>query len=206
MTKLTEHTVLARTRAQDLRSVRKLNAWGSELTDVSIVKKLPNVEVLSLSVNAISSLEDFSHCNNLQELYIRKNNISELAEIRHLRDLPKLKNLWLADNPCAESDDYRLTVIRALPQLQKLDNMPIRPDEIESARKHGYPLEMLLPKDDNIETSPVNSQHVPIQSSSSYEEISSVSHTESFSVENTAFGSPVTPNKTNSTLSTGALS
>ncbi|GFS75900.1 hypothetical protein TNCV_4665491 [Trichonephila clavipes] len=96
---------------------------GSELTDVSIVKKLPNVEVLSLSVNAISSLEDFSHCNNLQELYIRKNNISELGEIRHLRDLPKLKNLWLADNPCAESDEYRLTVIRALPQLQKLDNM-----------------------------------------------------------------------------------
>lgn len=75
------------------------------------------------SVNSISSLEDFSHCNNLQELYIRKNNITELAEIRHLRDLQKLKNLWLADNPCAECDDYRLTVIRALPQLQKLDNV-----------------------------------------------------------------------------------
>ncbi|GIY51526.1 hypothetical protein CDAR_251701 [Caerostris darwini] len=193
MTKLTEHTVLARTRAQDLRSVRKLNAWGSELTDVSIVKKLPNVEVLSLSVNAISSLEDFSHCDNLQELYIRKNNIAELAEIRHLRDLPKLKNLWLADNPCAESDDYRLTVIRALPQLQKLDNMPIRPDEIESAKKHGYPLEMLLPNDDNEETIPVVSQQVIVRNSASFEEISSVTHTESFSVENTAF-SPVTPN------------
>ncbi|GFY37675.1 hypothetical protein TNIN_71951 [Trichonephila inaurata madagascariensis] len=193
MTRLTEHTVLARTRAQDLRSVRKLNAWGSELTDVSIVKKLPNVEVLSLSVNAISSLEDFSHCNNLQELYIRKNNISELGEIRHLRDLPKLKNLWLADNPCAESDDYRLTVIRALPQLQKLDNMPIRPDEIESAKKHGCPLEMLIPKDDSAETSPVISRRVNMKNSPSFEEISSVTHTESFSVENTAF-SPVTSN------------
>lgn len=75
------------------------------------------------SVNSISSLEDFSHCDNLQELYIRKNNIAELSEIRHLRDLPKLRNLWLADNPCAECSDYRLTVIRALPQLQKLDNM-----------------------------------------------------------------------------------
>lgn len=124
---------------------------GSELTDVSIVKKLPNVEVLSLrlvcffyiykifkikisivfnffffltfSVNDISSLEDFAFCNNLQELYIRKNKISELGEIRHLKDLVNLRNLWLADNPCAESDDYRLTVIRALPQLQKLDNM-----------------------------------------------------------------------------------
>ncbi|KAG8197121.1 hypothetical protein JTE90_011284 [Oedothorax gibbosus] len=197
MTKLTEHTVLARTRAQDLKSVRKLNAWGSELTDVSIVQKLPNVEVLSLSVNSISTLEDFAYCNNLQELYIRKNSISELGEIRHLKDLPNLRNLWLADNPCAESDDYRLTVIRALPQLQKLDNMPIRPDEIESAKKHGAPLEMLISKDEEEEEdlapAAFEQQQVTIQSSASYEEISSVSHTESFSVENTAF-SPVAHN------------
>ncbi|XP_035213297.1 cilia- and flagella-associated protein 410-like [Stegodyphus dumicola] len=199
MTKLTEHTVLARTRAQDLKSVRKLNAWGSELTDVSIVKKLPNVEVLSLSVNAISSLEDFSHCNNLQELYIRKNNISELGEIRHLKDLQKLRNLWLADNPCAEGDDYRLTVIRALPQLQKLDNVPIRPDEIESAKKHGSPLELLLPKEESstpqttyVSQPPPQTSHA-VPTSSSFEEISSVTHTESFSIESSAF-SPSTPN------------
>lgn len=182
MTKLTEHTVLARTRAQDLKSVRKLNAWGSELTDVSIVKKLPNVEVLSLSVNCISTLEDFSHCHNLQELYIRKNSICELGEIRHLRDLSKLRNLWLADNPCAEGEDYRLTVIRALPQLQKLDNLPIRPDEVESAKKQGPPLELLVPSSPEPEE--------PFMYEESH---SSVTHTESFSVENSAF-SPSTPN------------
>ncbi|XP_054707627.1 cilia- and flagella-associated protein 410-like [Uloborus diversus] len=193
MTKLTEHTVLARTRAQDLRSVRKLNAWGSELTDVSIVKKLPNVEVLSLSVNSISSLEDFSHCDNLQELYIRKNNISELGEIRHLRDLPKLRNLWLADNPCAESEDYRLTVIRALPQLQKLDNMPVRPDEIESAKKHGSPLELLIPKEEEPEPSPTPQVSVHTTSTSiSYEE-KSVSYSDSFTVESSAISPAVTP-------------
>lgn len=194
MTKLTEHTVLARTRAQDLRSVRKLNAWGSELTDVSIVKKLPNVEVLSLSVNSISNLEDFSHCSNLQELYIRKNNITELGEIRHLRDLSKLKNLWLADNPCAEGDDYRLTVIRALPQLQKLDNMPIRPDEIESAKKHGSPLEALIPKPEEPEESFAPQQPVSMQTTLSYEESSVVYSSDSYSTETNVLVSPVTPN------------
>ena len=75
------------------------------------------------SVNEITSLADFAFCVNLEELYIRKNNIQDLSEICHLRNLPKLRNLWLADNPCATGDLYRLTVLRTLPNLQKLDNV-----------------------------------------------------------------------------------
>ncbi|GFS75891.1 protein C21orf2 [Trichonephila clavipes] len=52
---------------------------------------------------------------------------------------------------------------------------------------------MLIPKDDSAETSPVISRRVNMKNSPSFEEISSVTHTESFSVENTAF-SPVTSN------------
>ena len=36
-----------------------------------------------------------------QELYIRKNKIPDLNEICWLRDLPKLKFLWLEENPAA---------------------------------------------------------------------------------------------------------
>ena len=75
------------------------------------------------SVNNIQTLEDFSHCPNLTELYIRKNKIKTLSEINHLRELPKLRNLWLADNPCSGGDNYRHTVLRTLPNLQKLDNV-----------------------------------------------------------------------------------
>ena len=75
------------------------------------------------SVNDISTLEDFQECHNLQELYIRKNNIASLNEICYLRRLPKLRNLWLADNPCATGSLYRLTVLRNLPNLVKLDNV-----------------------------------------------------------------------------------
>ena len=40
-----------------------------------------------------------------------------------LNRLPKLCKLWLADNPCADTDKYRLTVLKHLPNLQKLDNI-----------------------------------------------------------------------------------
>jgi len=55
--------------------VRNLNLWGTDLTDVSILSRMLNVEVLSLSVNKISSLRDFAACPKLQELYLRKNEV-----------------------------------------------------------------------------------------------------------------------------------
>jgi Leucine-rich repeat (LRR) protein len=75
-----------------------------------------------LSVNNITTLKDFKYCTNLIELYIRNNNIQDLNEINYLKDLKHLKILWLADNPCASSDDYRMIVLKALPSLIKLDN------------------------------------------------------------------------------------
>jgi Leucine-rich repeat (LRR) protein len=40
------------------------------------------LQVLSLSVNGISSLRDFMHCRELRELYLRKNNVANLSDIR----------------------------------------------------------------------------------------------------------------------------
>ncbi len=94
------------------------------------------------SVNCISSLADIQNCRNLQELYIRKNKIPELSEICWLRDLPKLKSLWLEENPCVSDHGelYRVTVIRTLPHLQKLDNVVVQPDEMADAMRRGIEL------------------------------------------------------------------
>jgi len=147
MVKLTEDMIVARTRVSDLTHVKKLNCWGAELTDISVIRKLTNVEVLSLSVNGISTRADIQHCNNLQELYIRKNKIPEINEICWLKDLTRLRNLWLEENPFAEgsSEMYRLTVIKALPQLQKLDNVPVQSEEMADAMRRG--LDLLHPLD-----------------------------------------------------------
>lgn len=59
----------------------------------------------------------------LKELYLRKNNVNDITEIGFLKNLPRLRVLWLSDNPCAGTQQYRTTVLRNLPKLNKLDNV-----------------------------------------------------------------------------------
>ena len=59
----------------------------------------------------------------MKELYLRKNMIRDLDEIKFLKNLPRLTVLWLSDNPCTNVNHYRETVIRNLPHLKKLDNV-----------------------------------------------------------------------------------
>lgn len=130
MARLTSDMVTARTKQCDISSVKKLNCWGTELEDVSILRRMPAVEILALSINKISRLIDFEECWNLQELYLRQNKISDLNELCYLQNLPKLKKLWLEENPCAELPNYRLIVLRTLPKLVSLDNVPFSEDEV----------------------------------------------------------------------------
>lgn len=129
MTALEPHLVRQKSKSDDLRAVRALNLWGHDIADVSMLEELPNVEVLSLSVNRISTLRPFSHCQHLQELYLRKNLVSDLSEVAHLSPLKRLRVLWLSDNPCAEQPGYRVAVASTLKSLQKLDNMEVSDHE-----------------------------------------------------------------------------
>jgi hypothetical protein len=133
MAELTATVVLAKTKVDNLAAVKNLNAWGGELDDVSIVRQLPSLEVLALSVNKITTLADFAYCSNLKELYLRKNSVANLAEAKHLTKLPKLTVLWLCDNPCAVHPLYRIFVIRCCPALKQLDNVEVTPEEKANA-------------------------------------------------------------------------
>ncbi|XP_040469586.1 cilia- and flagella-associated protein 410 [Falco biarmicus] len=137
--RLTRAAVLARAKAAALDGVRRLNCWGSHLTDISICRDLPNIEVITFSVNGISDLEPLNQCQNLSELYLRKNNITSLNELFYLKNLPRLRVLWLSENPCCGSDPhrYRMTVLRNLPSLQKLDNQAVTEEELSQALVDG---------------------------------------------------------------------
>uniref|UniRef100_A0AAG5DCW1 U2A'/phosphoprotein 32 family A C-terminal domain-containing protein n=1 Tax=Anopheles atroparvus TaxID=41427 RepID=A0AAG5DCW1_ANOAO len=137
MARLTEEMVIARSKQSDLAAIKKLNCWGSELSDVSIIRRMRGVEVLAFSVNRISTLADFENCINLQELYLRKNNLTDIDELVYLQNLPKLKYLWLEENPLVESagPTYRQIVLRALPNLKKLDNVDVTPEEVSEAMR-----------------------------------------------------------------------
>lgn len=145
MSRLSEQQILSRARASSLENVKNLNFWGSDLSDISVLRQMPNVEVLSLSVNNISSLKDFAHCPRLRELYLRKNCIGDINEIGCLKNLPKLRVLWLSDNPCATVEHYRMTILKNLPKLTKLDTVVVEEAEVLEASKEG--IEITTPDD-----------------------------------------------------------
>ncbi|XP_070526555.1 dynein axonemal assembly factor 11 isoform X3 [Cardiocondyla obscurior] len=163
MVRLTEEMVVARTRVSDFSAVKKLNCWGTELTDISILRKMKNVEVLSLSINNINTLADFQYCPKLQDLFIRRNNIKDLNEVCYLQGLPNLRNLWLDENPCAEKDGYRLAVLRALPNLEKLDDKVVTPEEVQTAMAFGRILVHPLDIDDSPQSDVVSPEDIAIE-------------------------------------------
>jgi Leucine-rich repeat (LRR) protein len=101
MVKLTLDLIIQKCKTDNLNKIKKLDVWSSELEEVSLIKDMPNLEICSLSLNQISSLKYFGYSQNLTELYLRKNHISDLLEIKHLQGCSKLKVLWLWDNPIA---------------------------------------------------------------------------------------------------------
>ena len=129
--KLTHEFIAMRTKCDRLESIKNLNLWGNDLEDISVIKNMYNLEVVSLSVNKIRTLKDFSSLKNLRELYLRKNSISDLSEIKYLVNLTNLKILWLSENPLAEIKNYRTTVVKLLPQITKLDDHVISNEERE---------------------------------------------------------------------------
>ena len=129
--RLTEELVLQRSKCDHLSQVKSLNLWGNDLCDISVVRHMSNLEVLSLSVNRVETLQNFANCGRLVELYLRKNNITDLSEVQFLRGLGSLRVLWLSDNPCAKVPGYREYVLSVLPQLSKLDSMDVTFDVID---------------------------------------------------------------------------
>ncbi|KAJ4918632.1 hypothetical protein JOQ06_005107 [Pogonophryne albipinna] len=106
--KLTRKQVLAKAKASDLESVKKLNCWGCNLTDISIFSQIANIEVLTLSVNSISSLSPLAGCLSLCELYLRRNSIPSLSELSHMRPLTRLRKL---DNQVVTEDEIALALV-----------------------------------------------------------------------------------------------
>ena len=54
---LTLELIHMKTKTNRIDSIKNLNLWGNDLEDVSIVTQMPALEVLSLSVNQITTLK-----------------------------------------------------------------------------------------------------------------------------------------------------
>jgi len=122
-----------KTKCDRMDLIKNLNLWGNDLDDISVVQSMPNLEVLSLSVNCVSSLTDLKYCPKLSELYLRKNEIWDLAEVLNLRHHQQMRVLWLSENPCTALPHYRRYVLHHLPGLTKLDSLDVTDGERHEA-------------------------------------------------------------------------
>ena len=133
--KLTRELIAQKVKSDRLDIIRKLNLWGNNIEDISIIREMPSLEIVSLSINKIRTLAPFENLQNLRELYLRRNLISNLNEIKHLTSCENLTVLWLGENPICDNPNYRNIIICILPQLQKLDDILITDEEREKAEK-----------------------------------------------------------------------
>ena len=81
---LTSELIMMKCKTDKISNIKNLNLWGNDLEDISIIKEMPNIEICSLSLNKIISLKEFSSSKKLTELYLRKNLISDLLEVKYL--------------------------------------------------------------------------------------------------------------------------
>ena len=123
--KLSRELIAQKVKSDRIESIRNLNLWGSNIEDISIIREMPSLEIVSLSVNKIRTLAPFANLQNLRELYLRRNLIANLNEIKYLTNCENLTVLWLSENPICDNPNYRKIVISVLPQLAKLDDIII---------------------------------------------------------------------------------
>ena len=137
--RLTAEMIIKRAKGNyDLSSIRKLNFWGQSLSDISILSECLSLESATFSSNFITSLRCFKGMNNLRELSLARNNISDFNELFYLSTCRNLIKLWLKDNPISNAWDYRIQVIRYIPNLKYLDDEQITEDEREMANTGSF--------------------------------------------------------------------
>ncbi len=128
--KLTEEMIIRKAKGNfSLPYIKNLKFFNSFLKDISIVSKCISIESATFSTNNISSLKCFKDLQNLRELSLASNNISDINELIYLGSCPNLSKLWLRNNPISNLWDYRIQVIRYIPSLKYLDDEEITENE-----------------------------------------------------------------------------
>ena len=148
---LTTQMIFKRAKGiSDLSLIKQLNFWGQSLSDISILSECISLESATFSANYITSLRCFKGMYNLRELSLAKNNISDFNELSYLSTCRNLSKLWLKDNPISKAWDYRIQVIRFIPNLIILDDEPITQDEREMANTGSFFAQNYEKKKQNI--------------------------------------------------------
>ncbi|TNJ26381.1 putative U2 small nuclear ribonucleoprotein A' [Giardia muris] len=118
-----------------------LRLASCELNTLSGLKELVDsalwyprrLKLLDLSVNKLTSVEELVAFPELQLLYLEGNSLATVQTLLPLTKLEHLTSLSIHGNPLVSQKHFRPWIIATLPQLTRLDNIPITRKERENA-------------------------------------------------------------------------
>lgn len=113
----------------------------------NLIKKIENLDAVAetleelwISYNQITGLSGIEKLVNLRVLFMANNKIAGWGEVDKLGALDKLEDLLLVGNPLYNdykdnnaTSEYRIEVVKRLPNLKKLDGIAVDVDEREQA-------------------------------------------------------------------------
>ncbi len=100
----------------DLAEIKQLSLMGENVSDITYIVNLINLESLDISFTYVDNVEPLLNCKNLQKLNISDTKIEDITPLKNLPQLDSLSmwNLWL--------DHSQVNVLKQnLPALKVID-------------------------------------------------------------------------------------
>ncbi len=117
--------------------MKKLRILSLARNNLKKIEKLEEnaatLEELWVSYNDILSCDGMASLTKLRTLYMSNNRIKTIDELNKLSGLTELRDVLFKGNPFADEfdsvPDYRVAVLKILPQVSKIDGTLVTPDE-----------------------------------------------------------------------------
>ena len=94
--------------------------------DTGLALDFPNLNVIDMSRNRLTSTTPFAHLEGLEELWISGNQVSGWDDVKPLQEAAlagkqSLETVYLEHNPVASEFEYRKKLAEMLPSLNQID-------------------------------------------------------------------------------------
>jgi guanylate kinase len=137
-------------RMQGLRGLplQRLNLCGNQLAKIEGLETLQLLREVDLSCNHIRSMRGLNAHPFLESIDLEGNDVIDITEIKHVRELQLLRRLNLMRNPIQNMPDYRLAIIFRIQQLLELDTRSVVAEEkIAAVNRFAPPAEVVAAVD-----------------------------------------------------------
>jgi len=129
----------------DNLNLRSIDLSRNSLTEINGLSSVKRLQSINLSGNKISSLKGFDSDNHtiLDSINFEDNYVTALNELKNIQAIKSLRCLNFVNNPMAEVEEYRKSVIFSMQQLTELDRQPIAVGEkVEAVNLFDPPAEV----------------------------------------------------------------